>query len=58
LGDLRPGSDHDRVDAGGDRSELVNARIAFDLVCVRIDGGVLVASLSMALVDDVACVPR
>jgi hypothetical protein len=35
LGDLGPRSDHDRLDAAGDRAQVVIAVIAFHLVCVR-----------------------
>jgi hypothetical protein len=54
LGDLRPRSDHDRLDASGYRTQVVIAAVAFDLVRVRVDGEDLVAALAQAPVHDVA----
>jgi hypothetical protein len=56
FGDLGPGCDHDRVDAAGDRAQVAVARIALDLVRVRVDGEDLVAPPPKALVHDVASV--
>ena len=56
FGGLGPGCDHDRVDAAGDRAQVVVAAVAFDLVGVRVDGEDLVAAVTKALVDDVASV--
>jgi len=54
LGGLRSRSDHDRLDAAGDRAQVVVAAIAFHLVCVRVDGDYLVPPLAQTLIDDVA----
>ena len=53
FGDRRPGSDHDRFDAAGDRAHVMVRGITFDLVGVRIDGEDLIPPLAEALVDDV-----
>jgi hypothetical protein len=54
VGDLRPRADHDRLDAAGNRAEIVVGTIAIDLAGVRIHREHLVAALAQALVDDVA----
>src|SRR5207253_10985131 len=54
LGELRPCSDHDRVDAPWDRAQIVVAAIALNLVSVRVDREDLVASLAQALIHNVA----
>ena len=56
VGDLRPGSDHDRLDPAGDRAQVVVGAIAFHLVGVGVDGEDLVAAVAQALVYDVAAV--
>ena len=43
FGGLGSGSDHDRIDAAGDRAQVAVAAIAFDLVGVRIDGEDVIA---------------
>jgi hypothetical protein len=54
-----PRADHDRVDAAGDRAEIVVGGVALDLVCVRIDREDVVSALTQTPVDDVAPVaPR
>jgi hypothetical protein len=44
----------DRLDALGDRAQVVIATIAFDLACVRVDREHLATALAQAPVDDVA----
>jgi hypothetical protein len=54
LGDLRPRPDHDRLDAAGDRAEVVIREITLHRLRVGIDGEHLVAAIPQALVDDIA----
>src|SRR5262249_15995064 len=56
LGDFRPGSDHDGLDAARDRPQVVVGDVAFDLVRVGVDREHLVAALAQTLVDGVAAV--
>jgi hypothetical protein len=56
LGALGPRSDHDRLDAARDRTQVVVRAVALDLACVGVDREHLVAALAQTLVDGVAAV--
>src|SRR5690348_4991745 len=54
LGGLRPRRDHNSVNTARDRTEVVIAPIALDLVRIGIDGKHLISPLAQTLVHDVA----
>ena len=49
---LGPGPDHHRIDPAGDRLQVVEAPVAFDLVGVGVDREHLIAAGAQPLVDD------